>query len=284
MVFFLQWAYNQIMKRIQIITGASAGLGREFARQLPAFRSADEIWLLARRADQLRETAALLPVGKTRVIPIDLGGDSGVSAFTALLKAEPDTFIIDTLINNAGFGTYGSFAETALDRQLAMIDLNVYTLTALCYCAIPYMERDSLIINVASLAAFIPLGNLAVYAATKAYVLSFSTALGSELADSGIFVSTVCPGPVDTEFSAVASGGARKKVVGGKDPVKVVAHCYASIKKGQRLALMAPSWRFKALMSRFVGRYAYARHSYLHDTRPAAPPSAVQHSAKPPNA
>jgi short-subunit dehydrogenase len=282
------------MKRIVIITGASSGMGREFALQLARTRTADEIWLLVRRKDKLQEVSLALAEdfaarqrgaskegvfpGKPvpRVIEIDLGGNEGLDTFNSLLKKEQvscrdEGFIVDTLVNNAGFGTYGTFAETDIDRQLAMIDLNVYTLTGLCYSVLPYLSKGSLIINVASLASFIPLGNFAVYGATKSYVLSFSTAFAAEIADAGIQVTTVCPGPVDTEFANVASNGARKKVVDGKSPAKVVAHCLAQVEKGKHFAIMAPKWKFKAFMSRFVGRYAYARHSYIHEKRPSKP-------------
>lgn len=273
------------MKRIIIVTGASSGLGIEFARQLSQVRTADEIWLLARRKDNLEKVAENLFPGyiekpetnvKTakilpRIVPMDIEGNTGVRRFSELLEKEKRNgdFVIDTLVNNAGFGTYGTFMETALDRQLEMIGLNVYSLTGLCHASIPFMQRGSLLINVASLAGYIPLGNFAVYGATKAYVLSFSTALAAEIADSGIFVSTVCPGPVDTEFANVASNGARKKVVDGKSPAKVVTHCLRTIQRGRRFAIMAPKWKFKAFMSRFVGRFAFARYSFVHEKRPS---------------
>jgi short-subunit dehydrogenase len=262
------------MKRILIITGASSGLGREFAFQIAKERAADEIWLLARRKDKLESLALEMAGPKPRVIEMDLGGRKGIAAFSEILEKERRAnvdggIIIDTLVNNAGFGTYGPFAGTDLERQLDMIDLNVLTLTGLCHAALPYMEKDSLIINVASLASFIPLGNFAVYAATKAYVLSFSTALAAEVADDGIFVSTVCPGPVDSEFANVASRGARERVVDGRNPADVVSHCLRQIRRKRHSAIMAPKWKFKAFMSRFVGRYFFARHSFVHDKRPS---------------
>jgi short-subunit dehydrogenase len=265
------------MKRIIIVTGASSGLGWEFSLQLSKARTAEEIWLIARRKDRLENLAAEITRagGPTpRVIELDLDGKKGVDHFTALLEKEADStgkdgFIIDTLVNNAGFGTYGTFTDTTIDRELEMINLNVYALTGLCHAALPRMQKGSLIINVASLAAFIPLGNFAVYGATKAYVLSFSTALAAEVADSGIFVETVCPGPVDTEFANVASNGAREKVIDGKSPKKVVEHCLKNVRRGRRLAVMAPKWKFKAFMSRFVGRYSFARFTYIHDKRPS---------------
>jgi len=268
------------MKRIIIVTGASSGLGREFALQLSRTRDADEIWLVARRKDKLAALAAELANDRAgrkmspRVIEADLSGHPGIGAFGKILEAErancgPDGLFIDTLVNNAGFGTYGTFADTALERQLEMIDLNVTTLTGLCHLALPLMGRGSLLVNVASLASYTALGNFAVYGATKAFVLSFSTAIAAEVADRGIFVETVCPGPVDTEFANVASNGARERVVDGKDPARVVAHCLRCATNGRRTAIMAPKWKFKAFMSRFIGRYWFARYTYVHEKRPS---------------
>ncbi|HQL32769.1 MAG TPA: SDR family NAD(P)-dependent oxidoreductase [Treponemataceae bacterium] len=257
------------MKNIIIVTGASSGLGREFAVQLSRTRNADEIWLLARRKDRLAQTALLIESeGRMKAVThsIDLSGRTGVSAFKKLLDAD---IAVDALVNNAGFGTYGTFADTPLERELEMIDLNVFALTGLCGECIPRMKPGALIINVASLAAFIPLGNFAVYAATKAYVLSFSTALSAELKDRGIFVSSLCPGPVDTEFAQVASNGARTKVVDGKSPEAVVKSCLRDISRGKRISVMALKWKFKAFMSRCVGRYFFARYTYIHDKRPS---------------
>jgi uncharacterized protein len=271
------------MKRIIIVTGASSGLGKEFSRQLASTRQANEIWLLARRREKLEDLAQELESrssmpGKSPIVPkvieIDLGGHKGITQFAKLLEAEkvacgPSGFEVDSLVNNAGFGTYGTFIDTELQRQLDMIDLNVHTLTGLCHITIPYMSKGSLIINVSSLAAYTALGNFAVYAATKAYVLSFSIALAAEVADAGIFVETLCPGPVDTEFANVASKGAREKVVDGKSPSAVVAHCLDKVRKGKRTAIMAPKWKFKAFMSRFIGRYAFARYTFIHEKRPS---------------
>ncbi len=284
------------MKRILIVTGASSGLGRQFAKQLSASRDADEIWLIARRNDLLQEVAQelnadhadeILPrnarkaavAGKRpapRTFPLDLAGTRGVKDFARLLASEseaagPEGLRIEALVNNAGFGTYGAFMDTDIDRQLEMVELNSVSLTGICHYAIPHMGEGSLLINVASLASFIPLGNFAVYGATKAYVLSFSIALAAEIADRGIFVSTLCPGPVDTEFARIASNGARKTVVDGKDPRKVVAHCLSRSAKGKRISIMAPKWKFKAFMSRFVGRYFFARWSFIHEKRPSSP-------------
>ena len=172
------------------------------------------------------------------------------------------------LVNNAGFGTYGPFAETDIDREMQMIELNCTSLTGVCGIALPYLTKGSSIINTASLAAFLPLGNFAVYAATKAYALSFSIALAAELKDRGIQVCALCPGSVSTNFANVASNGKRKEVLHGKDPVKVVRHCLKANHRGKKTALWALKWRFTAFMSRFVGRYTGARYTYLYAKRP----------------
>ncbi len=271
-------AENRLMKRVIIVTGASSGLGREFALQLSRGRKADEIWLIARRKEKLdalaSEIRAIPGAPDPKTLEMDLAADSGLAAFNSALHsanaAAEGGLFVDTLVNNAGFGTYGTFADTDLGRQLEMIRVNVYALTALCHDALPYLGKGSRVINVASLAAFAPLGNFAVYGASKAYALSFGVAFAAEVADRGILVTSACPGPVDTEFANVASNGARKRVVDGKDPVAVVAHCLRAADRGRRVAIMAPKWKFKAFMSRFVGRYSFARHTFLHEKRPSA--------------
>ncbi len=269
------------MKRIAIITGASSGMGAEFARQLGAEPCADELWLLARRLDRLKEleTAQNLARKDNPALPlarsfeIDLSGRAGVSAFKALLEAERlidkrQGFEISVLVNNAGFGTYGPFADTPLETELDMVDLNVVALTGIAGLSLPFMGKGSVLINTASLAAFLPLGNFSVYAATKAYVLSFSVSLAAEVADRGIKVCALCPGSVSTEFAAVASNGARKEVLGGKSAQKTVAHCLKTARRGRPVALWALEWKVTAFMSRFVGRYLCARWTYVHCPRP----------------
>ncbi len=271
---------NESMKEIIIITGAGSGLGREFALQLSASIPADEIWLLARNREKLRQTAELAEKNvkhdgavKARIFPGDIAGKSGVAAFSELLEEEAKTaggLRIKVLVNNAGFGTYGPVMETETDDQLNMIELNALTPAGFCMAGVPYMEAGSVIINTASLAAFAPLGNFAVYAATKAFLHSFSTALGAELADKGIKVCSVCPGPVSTNFAAVASKGARKEVKGGADASRTAAHAIRCALAGKPKALMLFKWKLKAFLSRFIPRYAFARWTFKHEKRPRA--------------
>ncbi|HJR83477.1 MAG TPA: SDR family oxidoreductase, partial [Sphingomicrobium sp.] len=185
---------------VTLITGASAGLGVEFAKQCVA--RGDEVVLVARRKDRLNVLAAQL--GKAQVIAADLAKPN---AATGLLKEIRSRGLwVRTLINNAGFGLRGRFDALPLQRQLEMIDLNVRSLTSLAYAVIDDMRAHGggSILNVSSTAAFQPGPNMAVYFATKAYVLSFTEALHEEWKDRGIKVSALCPGPVRTEFGEVA--------------------------------------------------------------------------------
>lgn len=261
------------MKNIAVITGASSGIGKEFTVQVAQKYNFDEIWIIARRIERLNEIAdELNKNGKSVIKPVlmDITGADGAERFRDFLKTEKD-FSIGLLINNAGFGTYGPFEEVSTERQMQMIEVNCTALTGICGYALPYLKKDSVIINTASLAAFLPLGNFAVYAASKSYVLSFSVALAAELKDKGIKVCALCPGSVSTEFANVASNGARKEVKGGFPPEKVVSQCLKNAFKGKHICLYRKKWRFTAFMSRFIGRYFGARYTYKYNKRPHNP-------------
>jgi hypothetical protein len=191
------------LKKIALVTGASAGLGVEFARQLS--KRGHSLVLAARRKDRLEALAKEL--GNTRAVAIDLSKKDSAAKLIADIDANGE--IVDLLVNNAGFGLIGRFAELDAKRQRQIIDLNVGALTDLCRAVAPGMiERQSgAILNVASTGAFQPGPKLAVYFATKAYVLSFSEALHEELKPDGIKVSCLCPGPTRTEFGEVAGFG-----------------------------------------------------------------------------
>ncbi len=252
-------------------------MGVCFARQLAKESQDDEIWLLARRRDRLEETKSLIEndsssFPKVRIFEVDLCGQSGALQVKKLLdeeKAECGEIEISVLVNNAGFGTYGEFSATDPVREMDMIDTDCTSLTGLTGFALPYMKKGSRIINTASLASFCPLGNFAVYAACKAYVLSFSVALAAELKDRGISVTALCPGPVSTEFANVASKGARKEVRHGLSAEKTVAHCLKASRKGKLYSMWAFKWRFKAVASKILGRYMIARFTYKYCKRPS---------------
>jgi len=188
------------VKKIALVTGASAGLGVEFARQLS--RRGYGLVLVARRKDRLDELASEL--GNARPVAIDLSKSTAADNLMADLKDNGED--VDLLVNNAGFGLIGDFAELDSRRERQMIDLNVGTLSDLCRAVAPSMiERGTGgIINVASIAAFQPGPKMAVYFATKAFVLSLTEALHEELRPHGVKVSCLCPGPTRTEFGDVA--------------------------------------------------------------------------------
>jgi uncharacterized protein len=188
------------LKKVALVTGASAGLGVDFARQLST--RGHRLVLAARRKDRIEALAKEL--GNARATAIDLSKSNAAAKLMADLEASGET--VDLLVNNAGFGLIGSFAELDAKRQREMIDLNVSTLTDLCRAVAPRMiERKSGgILNVASIAAFQPGPKMVVYFATKAFVLSLTEALHEELMPHGVRVSCLCPGPTRTEFGDLA--------------------------------------------------------------------------------
>ena len=186
---------------VTLITGASAGLGAEFARQCAA--RGEALALVARRRDRMEALAQEIG-GNVHIFTADLAKEGAAASLIAELAAEGLT--VDTLINNAGFGLAGKFWTRPVDRLAEMIDLNCRTLTELCHLVLPAMRErgKGAICNVASTAAFQAGPNMAVYYASKAYVLSFTEALHHELKGSAIRVSCLCPGPTATEFGEVA--------------------------------------------------------------------------------
>ena len=191
------------MNKVALVTGASAGLGVEFARQLS--KRGHRLVLAARRKERLEELAREL--GNARAVAIDLSKADAALKLMDDLTANGET--VDLLVNNAGFGLIGQFAELDAKREREMVDLNVGVLTDLCRAVAPDMieRRSGGIINVASTAAFQPGPKMAVYFATKAFVLSLTEALHEELKPHGIRVSCLCPGPTRTEFGDVAGFG-----------------------------------------------------------------------------
>jgi short-subunit dehydrogenase len=191
------------LKKVALITGASAGLGVEFARQLS--KRGHRLVLAARRKDRLEELATDL--GNARAVAIDLSKPN--AAVKLLVDVEAAGEQVDLLVNNAGFGLIGRFAELDAKRERQMVDLNIGVLMDLCRAVAPQMikRKSGGILNVASTAAFQPGPNMAVYFATKAFVLSFTEALHEELKPYGVRVSCLCPGPTRTEFGEVAGFG-----------------------------------------------------------------------------
>lgn len=183
--------------KIAVVTGASSGMGREFVYHVDKNCKLDEIWVIARRADRLNalKEQCATPV---RAIPLDLLDKASFETYRAMLEADRPE--IEFLVNAAGFGLFGTFAEMDLDTQLDSITLNANALTAFCHISIPYMPQGSSIINLASNSSWQPVPYINVYGASKAYVMSFSRALGVELKSRGIHVMAVAPGWIKTEF------------------------------------------------------------------------------------
>jgi short-subunit dehydrogenase len=209
-----------------LITGASAGIGREFARQLAG--RARSMILVARRDERLIELAHQLqrdhPKLVVHVRRVDLGDLEQVRQF--LQSLDSDKLEIDFLINNAGLGDSGAFADSDPDRDKEMTIVNVATLTLITRHLLPSMIATSrgAILNVSSSAGFLPIPLSAVYAATKAYVTSFSEALRAELHGTGINVCALCPGPVATEFQQVAKREGVQPDIGPQFLVVTVEH------------------------------------------------------------
>jgi len=192
-----------------MITGASAGIGCEFARQLAPV--ATKMILVARRSDRLEalesELKAINPDLELFGRPLDLRDRVKLKGFCDWLNES--ALSIDLLINNAGIGDHGPFVESDWERVGSMLEVNVNALTYLAYRILPAMRKagKGAILNVGSAAGLLPLPNSAVYAATKAYVISFSEAIRAELRSSNISVTALCPGPVETEFLSRATRG-----------------------------------------------------------------------------
>lgn len=234
------------MERVAIVTGASSGVGREFARQLDkgAGGPLDEMWLVARRKEVLEEVASGLKTA-ARVIPLDLTDRDAYDTLASLLEERnPD---VRWLVNSAGFGKLGSFQAIGEKPNADMVRLNCLGVVETCYLALPYMRAGARIVNLASIAGVIPQPYLSVYSATKGFVLDFSRTIDHELAPQDIRVTALCPkwmrtGFLDRQEDKVAE---RRLTIVGFEPVE------RAVRLGLRYAragrpLCIPSWDMKA--------------------------------------
>jgi len=241
---------------VTLVTGASAGLGVEFARACA--RRGDELVLVARRQDRLERLAQEIG-GKAHVLAADLSRPEAPAEL--LRQVESRGLTVGTLINNAGFGGGGRVAEQALERQIEMIDLNVRALTELARRVLPAMleRREGAILNVASTAAFQPGPGSAVYFATKAFVLSFSEALHQELKGTGIKVSALCPGPTATEFGVAAGYEGAQLRRFSADARGVVEAGLAGLERNRAVVVPGLSNKATAQAHRFLPRAVMRR-------------------------
>lgn len=240
---------------VAILTGASAGLGQSFFKSLLADGpQVDEIWLIARRKERLEEMAASCPEQKIRVLPMDLTDKESFKALADILENEkPD---VRALINNAGFGKMGYVEELDPEDQGGMVDLNVRALTVLSAMVLPYMHKGAFVLNVCSIASFVPNPRMTVYSSTKAYVMSFSRGLREETKKRGVNVLALCPGPMRTEFLPVAgiAAGSSKNfdMLPYAEPDKVAKAALKNARRGKAVYTPLAFFKFYRILARVV--------------------------------
>lgn len=229
--------------KIAILTGASAGLGKEYFYNLIKRSDIDCIWLIARRKERLMELAESTDK-PCEILPLDLTDRTSFDVLSEKLKEQnPEVKI---LINNAGFGKLGNVEELSVQDQTDMVSLNCAAMTAVTTVCLKYMQKGSFIVNVCSIASFAPNPRMTVYSSTKAYVLSFSKSLREEVKHKGINVLATCPGPMNTEFLDVANISGNSKtfdILPYCDPKKVAAASLKQAEKGR--AIHTPKLFFK---------------------------------------
>lgn len=235
------------MSTIAIVTGASSGLGEQLVRQLDAgaFGRLDQIWAVARDGARLRALTAgcATPV---RPLALDLAEPASFDAFQAALDEQPDA-VVALLANNAGFGAFGDFASIPESDNAAMVRLLALAPVELTWRALPRMRPGSRVLNVASVAAFMPQPKLSVYAAAKRFVLDLSRSLDAELGGVGIHVTALCPKFMRTGFldhvrdDEVAARMAR--LTGFEDPARVAEKGLEAARAGRALCIPSPDMR-----------------------------------------
>lgn len=229
---------------VAIITGASSGIGAEFARGYAS--RVDELWLVARRADRMEALAKEFSV-KCRIITADLAKKEGIEAIRAALEAENPE--VKYLVNAAGFGDFGAFDEIDESKVEMMIDLNVKSVVLITHMVVPYMQRGGRIIQLGSGSCFTPLPYFNVYSSGKVFVLHYTKSLNFELKKYGVRATCFCPGWVHTEFlgKATAKAGVTRPRDNAMKPLldckKVVKGCIKAADKGR--AMYVTNWYTK---------------------------------------
>ncbi len=233
--------------RIAVVTGASSGMGRDFVRRLDSDGGLDEIWAIARREDRLVEMQSEIGT-KLRPISLDLTDRTSIDMYRDMLETiKPD---VVTLVNASGFGRFKAFDEVPLETYYDMIALNDSALVAMTYVTLPHMKRGSRIFNICSMSSFEPVPYINVYAATKAFALSFTRALNPELRPRGIHALAVCPFWVRTEFfdHAVTDDSTivyYSKVWESKD---VIERAFKDMKRKKDVSVLGASVRFNVFL------------------------------------
>jgi hypothetical protein len=239
---------------IAIITGASAGLGKEFTVQAAAkFPDIEEFWVIARREDRLRELQNALSPKAVKILPLDLCDEKSFNILAQeLSQAKPQ---VKLLINNSGCGYLNNVGDGPLDEQVRMVDLNLRALTAVSHIVIPYIMEGGMIINVSSIASFCPNPRMTVYSAGKSYVSAFSRSIGYELRPRKITVTAVCPGPMDTEFIYLGKIKGDSKTFDTLPycvPKKVVAGALNAAAKGRQVYTPTGFYKLYRVLSKLL--------------------------------
>lgn len=252
------------MRQIAIITGASSGLGAEYARYLDR-EGLSELWLIARRGEKLAEAAERLET-TCRCLTMDLTEKAALDELGRMLQEEgaAGEYQIAYLVNAAGFGCIGLSRECGRERLQKMVDLNCRAAMAVTEMCIPHMGMESHILQIASCAAFQPIPNLAVYAASKAFLLSYSRALGVELKDLGISVTAVCPFWIkDTEFVERAREtdrcGAYFNMPGATNVKRVVEKSMSAARRGEAVCTPDPVSTLHRIVAKLLPHWLLAR-------------------------
>src|SRR6266566_1713306 len=248
---------NGTLRQTALVTGGSGGIGIEIAKVLA--RGGFDLVLVARKRDTLEAAAGQIE-GKfdvrVQVFAADLRRTDAPQSIFDFLHNE--NIAIEVLVNNAGFGLGGEFADTKIQRELEMIQVNIAALTYLTKLFLPPMikRKSGRLLNVASTAAFQPGPGMAVYYATKAYVLSFSEAVAEELRNTGVTVTALCPGPTQTDFaeSAQISGSRLFSTFGIADAADVAKYGFDAMMHGKRLAIPGIRNKIVAQANRFAPR------------------------------
>ncbi len=240
--------------KIAIVTGASSGMGKEFVRRLVHSRdSYEEIWLIARRKDRLKAIEKHFPGQKFRLLPLDLSDRDQIDLLEeSLLKLKPD---LSLFVHCAGFGVMGNISRLPREDQADMVDINCRSVVELSCLLLPFMTAGGRMIYMASASAFLPQPGFAVYAASKAFVLSFVRSLRAEERGRGLKITAVCPGAVKTEFFDRALEyedlPVYKKLVMA-DPARVVKKALADNEKNREVSVYGPAIKATRLFAKLV--------------------------------
>lgn len=239
--------------KIAIVTGASSGMGREAVLQIAEqFPKLSEIWTVARRKDRLEELQKCSKI-PLRIFSLDLGTEAAVETLASALIAEKPE--VKILVNAAGYGKIGSVGSNSCSEETGMVRINCEALCAVTHTVLPFMSDNSRILQFASSAAFLPQPDFAVYAASKAFVLSYSRALHAELRKRRIAVTAVCPGPVDTEFFDIAQTSANVpfyKKLFMSDAKKVVKKALRDSMMGKSISVYGSSMQLFRVLCKIL--------------------------------